>query len=219
MLDHHIQREIVYRLAHESSMRFSQLKPDDIENKLFDYHLKKTISAGYVVKHEDGSYQLTQAGKRLGKGARQTSSRLIDRAYSLIVLAVYDTSRDQWLMFRRSTHPQLGLWGFLQAQPQAGMSITDTAKELLSGLAIDASPTVHGHGFITVQQDGSLESFIHFSLLRCEVDTIDISSLSEQYQLFGTGSFDSDAMLPNMPLFASLLSSPAGGFAEQTYVR
>ena len=46
MLDHHIQRQIVYQLAFVDSLRFGELKPDDLDNKLFTYHLKKVVSAG-----------------------------------------------------------------------------------------------------------------------------------------------------------------------------
>ena len=77
MLDHHIQRTIVYTLAFAESMRFGELKPDELDNKLFNYHLKKVIAAGYVAKNDEGLYTLTSEGKRVGKGALKKQSRLI----------------------------------------------------------------------------------------------------------------------------------------------
>ena len=69
MLDHHIQKSIVYDLAFAESLRFSDLKPDDMENKAFTYHLKKVMKSGLVEKLEDGHYSLTMKGRRVGKGA------------------------------------------------------------------------------------------------------------------------------------------------------
>lgn len=116
MLDHHIQRTIVYTLAFAESMRFGELKPDELDNKLFNYHLKKVIAAGYVAKNDEGLYTLTSEGKRVGKGALKKQSRLIDRAYSILLLCVRRESDGAWLLVRRRTQPLLGLKGFMQAQ-------------------------------------------------------------------------------------------------------
>ena len=88
MLDHHIQRTIVYTLAFAESLRFAELKPDDIDSKLFTYHLKKVVSAGFVTKTADGAYALTPEGRRVGKGALEKQSRMINRAYSILLLAI-----------------------------------------------------------------------------------------------------------------------------------
>jgi hypothetical protein len=49
MLDHHIQKSIVYDLAFAESLRFSDLKPPELENKAFTYHLKKVMKAGRLL--------------------------------------------------------------------------------------------------------------------------------------------------------------------------
>src|SRR6187549_3745870 len=104
MLDHHIQRSIVYNLAFADSLRFGELKPYDIDNKLFTYHLKKVVSAGYAVKLESGEYALTPEGRRVGKGALKKQSHLIDRAYSVLLLSI-QREDGAWLLYRRQTHP------------------------------------------------------------------------------------------------------------------
>ena len=98
MLDHHIQRTIVYTIAFAEGMRFGGLKPDELDNKRFNYHLKKVIAAGYVAKNDEGLYTLTSEGKRVGKGALKKQSRLIDRAYSILLLCVRRESDGAWLL-------------------------------------------------------------------------------------------------------------------------
>ena len=168
MLEHHIQRQIVYALAFSEGLRFGELKPDGLENKAFDYHLKKVIVAGYVVKNEDGTYSLTSEGKRVGKGALKKQSRMIDRAYSTLLLAIRRPEDGAWLLIRRKSQPLLGLTGFMNASPIATQEATQTAAEVCKEqTGLTGTFVAHGHGYFRIYRDGGLESFIHFTLLTC----------------------------------------------------
>ncbi len=220
MLDHHIQREIVYALAFREGMRFSELKPDELENKAFDYHLKKVIVAGYVKKNEDGTYSLTAEGKRVGKGALKKQSRLIDRAYSTLLLAIRRPEDGAWLMVRRKSQPLIGLRGFMNASPIASQQTVQTAAAVCqeqTGLV--GTFEVHGHGFFRVYRDGALESFIHFTLLVCS----DIQGVLRQNSELAEYYWDTDPdwtapdMLPNMRTLFEMSQAPQGTFVEKTF--
>src|SRR6185312_1812671 len=100
MLDHHIQRTIVYKLSFMPSARFSDLKPDDIENKLFTYHLKKVISEGFVSKSEDGTYALTPVGRRLSTGViKDYQALIVERPLSALFLVIRRKSDNAWLLY------------------------------------------------------------------------------------------------------------------------
>jgi DNA-binding transcriptional ArsR family regulator len=219
MLDHHIQREIVYALAFSEGMRFGELKPDDLENKAFDYHLKKVVKAGYVVKHEDGTYGLTSEGKRVGKGALKKQNRLIDRAYSTLLLAIR-RSDGAWLLYRRRTHPMIGLSGFMHAQPVADKDVVQTAADVCrEQTGLSGEFIVHGHGYFRVYHDDLLESFTHFTLLTCtdiQGELIQNSELAEYY--WDTDpDFSAPDMLPNMQTLRKMFEAPVGQFVEQTF--
>jgi hypothetical protein len=220
MLDHHIQKNIVYTLAFSDGMRFSELKPDDLENKAFDYHLKKVIVAGYVVKNDNGTYALTSEGKRVGKGALKKQNRLIDRAYSVLLLAVRRREDNAWLLVRRKSQPLLGLTGFMNAQPTVDKQITQTAADVCreqTGLAGEF--VVHGHGYFRIYRSGSLESFIHVTLLTCtdiQGALVQNSELAEYY--WDTDpDFSAPDMLPNMQTLRKMLTAPEGCFVEETF--
>lgn len=220
MLDHHIQRAIVYKLAFAPSLRFGELKPDDIENKLFTYHLKKVVSAGYVAKNEDGEYTLTAEGRRIGKGALDSDTRLIDRAYSTLLLAIRRKSDGAWLLYKRHTHPMIGLAGFMHAQPSAEESVTETAaKECRLATGLTGEFTVHGHGYFHVYRDEQLESFTHFTLLVCDDIQGELSQNSTlaDYYWEQKPDFNGPHMLPNMLTLYAMTASPAGSFVEQTF--
>jgi len=220
MLDHHIQRSIVYHLAFTESMRFNELKPDDIDNKLFTYHLKKVVAAGLVVKTPDGEYTLTPEGRRVGKGALKKQSRMIDRAYSILLLAARRKEDGAWLLYKRQTHPLLGLVGFMQAQPLADQNTLDVAAaacEDQTGLRADFN--VHGHGFFKAYRDDQLESFIHFTLLVCTDIRGQLHPASEQAGFYWDTSpdFAAENMLPNMQTLHKMCAAPAGSFVDETF--
>lgn len=220
MLDHHIQRTIVYTLAFSSGMRFTELKPDELENKSFDYHLKKVILAGFVEKGSDGLYRLTSEGKRVGKGALKAQARMINRAYSTLLLAVRRPEDGAWLLMRRKAQPLIGLAGFMNASPVADQDVMQTAQQVCreqTGLA--GQFVAHGHGYFRTYAGGSLESFIHFTLLVCtdiQGELHQNSSLAEYY-------WDTDPdwsapdMLPSTQTLYKMLEAPAGSFVDQTF--
>lgn len=219
MLDHHIQKSIVYDLAFAESLRFSDLKPDELENKAFTYHLKKVIAAGLVEKLENGEYTLTAKGRRVGKGAFKKDSRLLDRAYSILLLAVRSMD-GQWLLYKRQTMPLLGLTGFMQAQPVAEADARDTAKKTcFEQTGIETEFAVQGHGYFRVYRQQNLESFIHFTLLVATTDRTELpeTAVSAGYFFARTPDFESPEMLPNMQTLHKMCEAPTGTFVEATF--
>lgn len=201
MLDHHIQRRIVYTLALARRLRFSELKPDDLENKLFTYHLKKTVSAGYVLKSPEGFYELTPEGRRLGVHVLENVNALFDRAYSVLFMVVKSKDTAKWLLYRRKSHPLFGKVGFMHATPNASELIVATAQSTLqekTGL----TGTFHalGGGFFRVYEGEVLESFTNFTLLVCEDASGTLKAGDEFADYFWVDNLDpeDDDLLPNM---------------------
>ena len=118
MLDHHIQKAIVYKLAFSPGLRFSELQPDELDNKLFDYHLKQVMIAGLVKKAEDGSYTLTAKGRKIGVGVLDKQFLALERAHSVAFLIIQRPSDKAWLLFKRQTHPLFGKVGLMHVNPK-----------------------------------------------------------------------------------------------------
>jgi hypothetical protein len=220
MLDHHIQKSIVYDLAFAESLRFSDLKPPELENKAFTYHLKKVMKAGLVEKLDDGRYTLTMKGRRVGKGALKKESRLLDRAYSILLLAVRNIEDDAWLLYKRQTQPLLGLVGFMQAQPVAETDARSTAQQTcLEQTGIQAEFAVQGHGYFRVYRKGELESFIHFTLLVGQDPRGELLATAESDGYFWqrTPNFAHPDMLPNMQTLHKMCEVAPESFVEATF--
>jgi hypothetical protein len=220
MLDHHIQREIVYRLAFSDGLRFSELKPDELESKLFTYHLKKVSSAGFVEKRDDGLYQLTAEGRRVGVGAFRDYHMTIDRAYSILIMAIRRKSDGAWLFYRRRTHPLKDYAGFMHAAPHAEFdALTMAQREVKAKTGLDGDFTVIGSGFFRFFEGDELESFTHFTFLKCDDIQGELNAQSELADYFWEKDpdFESADLFPNMAVLHDMYTGEAKRFVERTF--
>lgn len=215
MLDHHLQREIHFQLSHADSLRFSELQPEGVENKLFDYHLKKTLRSGLIQKNDDGSYSLTPTGRRIGAGTLSRPSSTADKAYSLLLFGLQREDK-AWLLYERSSHPQINRVGLPQHRPDARRSTLESAQVFAAEIATQAEFSVHAHGYLRVfDENDAVESFVHFTLLRgtCSATA---SSLPDGYQWVAEADFSNLDLLPSTSVLMKLLAGPAGSFADET---
>ncbi len=219
MLEHHIQKSIVYNLALTETARFGELKPDTIENKLFDYHLKKVVAEGLVAKNNDGAYALTSKGRRVGKDAIKKNDQLIDRAYSVLFLAIR-RSDGAWLLCKRKAHPLLGKIGFMHAQPSFTQPANVAARdEALVKTGLKCDFTVRGSGYLRMYEADNLESFTHFTLLECTDASGELQQLDElaEYYWETSPDFSAEDVLPSIPIFVEKLSQPDLFYLEQDF--
>lgn len=219
MLEHHLQRSIVYRLALSHELHFSELKPDVIDNKLFTYHLHKVEKAGYVTKNTEGLYALTPEGRRLGIRVLQNQQALIDQPESVLFLVVRRKSDGAWLFYKRKSHPLIDRVGFMHCTPNATEDTLTTAqKECMEKTGLSCEFTVRGSGYFRVFRDKELESFTNFTMLVCETAEGDLVQNDEHadYYWEQAPDFTNKAMLPNMSTLADLYRTGELFFVEKT---
>jgi len=219
MLDHHLQRGIVYRLALEDNLRFSDLRPDTVDNKLFTYHLKKVVSAGYVYKGEEGRYQLTAEGRRLGIRVLSDFQTLADRAHSVLFLVIRREGDGAWMLYKRKIQPLVHRVGFMHCTPNAEESILQTARVTCKQrTGLDCTFTSLGNGYFRMRSGEELESFTHFTLLVCEDAQGELIQGNEysEYYWQETPDFTDSSMLPNMPSLVANYQAGDPFFLEET---
>lgn len=219
MLDHHLQRSIVYRLALSHELHFSELKPDLIENKLFTYHLHKVEKAGYVKKDSNGLYTLTPEGRRLGIRVLQSQQALIDQPESVLFLVIRRKSDGAHLLYKRKVHPLIDRVGFMHITPNATEDTTATAQKACKEITgLDCKFSVLGGGYFRVYEGENLESFTHFTLLVCESAQGELVQNDEyaDYYWEDKPDFADPSMLPDMPTLADLYGAGELFFVEKT---
>jgi len=211
---HHIQNSIIGALAYADSLRFSELKPDELDNRLFTYHLKQLMAEGLVVKTDDSKYQLSLEGRR--QGTRTTKSRPA-AAHSILFLAIKKDS--SWLLYKRLVHPLKDKVGFMHASPLASEDIYTTAEsEVLQKTGLTCSFSFVGSGYFRMVGENGVESFTHFSLLLSTDPKGELQQNHARAEYFWAEEpmFNSPDMLPNMQKLTDGLNSDQPFFIDET---
>ena len=125
-ISHHIQRRIFNRLVGAESLRYSELKPKEIEANLFMYHLKELMKMGLVEK-DDKNYRLTESGKMLATkfSVREVGIRQMPSTLSIIVLRASDGS---WLLYERKRQPYIGWLGWPSGKIHMGETLNEAGR-------------------------------------------------------------------------------------------
>lgn len=134
---HHLQRKILHRLYEKENGKFSDLKPEIIENNVFDYHLKQLIAQKLVIKNQDGFYELSPGG--LGYVDRlsgEYDQEFLQAKIITIIELLLPDGRE--LLYRRKHQPYLGMVGLLSGKVYLNEDIKEAASRELkekSGLS------------------------------------------------------------------------------------
>ena len=132
---HATQAHILKELLLRKSARFSDLKPESLSSDQFTFHLKKLVDEGVAKKLEDGSYELTHAGKEFANRFDTDSGPVkLERQAKLGVLVVAFREKEgvrEYVMQQRLKHPFFGFRGFITGKIKWGESVVDgAAREL-----------------------------------------------------------------------------------------
>src|SRR4051812_38755839 len=103
VIEHHIQRDIINRLMHHQSLRFSELKPEGMESNIFMYHIAQLKKLKYIAKNDQG-YHLLHKGLQYVDGIRTDTLRPYQQP-KVIAIIVLQNSQGAWLMAERKMQP------------------------------------------------------------------------------------------------------------------
>lgn len=128
--DHHIQKQIYNRLVGSDSLRYSELKPKNIEANLFMYHLGELIKSGLVEK-TDKAYSLTPEGKLMAArfSVREQKLRIMPSTISVIVIR---SIKGRWLIYERLRQPFIGSLGWPSGKIHIGETLKVAAEREVS---------------------------------------------------------------------------------------
>lgn len=153
MIEHHIQIDIMNRLARAERLRFSELKPDNIESNAFMYHLKQLIGSGYVEK-DNTHYRLDLKGLTYIDSLTTTNSKPRKQPKIVTVFALKNKS-GKYLMVYRKLQPSLGTWMLLSGKQHFGESAEQHAeREMREQIGADVNVTRQGLMDIRVRYRG-----------------------------------------------------------------
>lgn len=163
-MTHIIQREILAKLITNPYLRYSKLKPKNIESNHLIYHLKVLMRDGLVVKNEDGLYLLSSKGKQLADSMSLTNYQPRKQP-NIVTLITAQNSKGQWLVYKRKRQPLINQVGFVYGKLHLGETVEQAAhRELKEKTNLECELTHRGDGYITIYEQNEVVSQVMFHL-------------------------------------------------------
>lgn len=161
-----IQNAIISRLKNADYLKYSQLKPSEIANDLYNYHLKFLIQKQYVEKTDNG-YRLSPLGLQHVADIHHTNDQT-NRLFKINVITIVSQMNDdgvQILNQTRGSQPSYGKVGVMGGTIVKGESILDGAtRKLQQETGLTASFRLIGQERRILHQHGDLFSDVLFPI-------------------------------------------------------
>lgn len=137
---HEIQLNILRDLLFTDGSKYSDLKPLDMENSQFVFHLEKLQENG-LIKKDEAAYGLTDLGKEYANRIDTDIVQIPVQAKVTTVLCAVNESTKEYLIYKRLKNPFYGCLGFPTEKPKWGEKLSDAAKRgLKEEVNLDGSP-------------------------------------------------------------------------------
>ncbi len=128
-----IKQQILTKLSLHKSLRYSEIKPKETENDLFNYHLQHLVRIGLVQK-ENGRYSLSETGIKYVHSEQMLGIfHPVPDVFKLTVLMIlFDPAKSAVLAQKRGRKPHYGSWGIIGGVVHHGESIVKAASRVFS---------------------------------------------------------------------------------------
>ena len=135
---HFIKREIIIKLKLSSEdLKYSELKPGDMDGNAFNHHLKSLVNSEIVEKIDLGEYRLTAKGKREVDFYSLDNSRIKIRPISGVYLLIFSAD-GKILVYKNKGAPINGVEGMMFGKIRLGRSYLKTVARMLSTRNLEA---------------------------------------------------------------------------------
>ncbi|MDD3647342.1 MAG: NUDIX domain-containing protein [Candidatus Dojkabacteria bacterium] len=131
-IDHTVQISILRELLFKPHARFSDLNKTELTNDHFNFHIKRLLKLGIILKKEN-YYQLSPEGLELAGRMDIANMEIIKQPKVGVMIYVTRKHNDnlQVLMGRRLRDPSKGMVGLHTEKVRFGESMNETAKRCL----------------------------------------------------------------------------------------
>lgn len=132
---HTEQSKILHQLLFANQLKYSDMKPEDMEGSQFTYHLKQLLQKGYI-EHTDDFYVLTIKGKEFAN-QMDTDKKVFKKqakVSNLLAIIRYDNKQkviEQVLMYKRLKNPFYGLIGHPTRKFWYGQEMSTAAEDAI----------------------------------------------------------------------------------------
>ena len=123
---HMYQKNILDNLRQAHSMRYSELRPAEVESSHFKYHLNQLIKDGFVEQKSRGVYALTVSGKSMVDRLSNDKVNPIATPKVITYTLLYDDT--YYYLQRKQKEPYAGLVNMIGGKVHVGETTLNAAK-------------------------------------------------------------------------------------------
>jgi ADP-ribose pyrophosphatase YjhB (NUDIX family) len=132
----------------------------DHTSDTFKFHVRKLVKLGYVIKLEDGRYELTAMGKEYANSLDE-QIRAPEKQPKISILTIVSRAtadgQTQYLLQQRLRNPFYGYWSEIHGRATWGEPFEETAgRQLKRQTGLKATLTMHGFRRIRDYDDSTL---------------------------------------------------------------
>jgi len=130
---HPTQTKIIKYLAFNVSARFTDLNTDKLPNDHFNFHIKKLVTEGVLIKNNRNLYELTLKGKQILSGIDIINLE-VEKTPKVSVLVApirNHKGKTEYLVQKRLKQPYYGYCGSVTGKVKFGESIHEAANREL----------------------------------------------------------------------------------------
>lgn len=129
---HFIQRKILNDLLFHNKLKYSEMKPEEMEGSQFTFHINKLMDSGLVEKVND-KYSLTANGKNTANSFDSDSNNPRKQAKQSVVFCTFRKKDgiEETLIYTRKKNPFYDHQGYPTGKVMYGEGILDTAEREL----------------------------------------------------------------------------------------
>lgn len=129
---HPHQLSILQKLMYSDGLKYSQMKPKDMEGSKFTFHLDKLISLGCVTKLGN-KYNLSTTGKEMANRMDLGDLKIESQAKVSVIMVCKKEVDDKikYLLYTRLKSPFYGYQGFPTGKVRKGENIVDAGQREL----------------------------------------------------------------------------------------
>jgi hypothetical protein len=177
---HAVQSIVLQSLLNATRARYSELRrAAGVESDIFKFHIKKLQLQRYVVKAEDGLYELTAEGKEYASNLDIRGREIAQPRSSMLMIV---RCGERIIGHRRDREPYNQFWGIASAPLLRGVPATVSAhREFEKQVGISADFHVHGV-FRVIDKDerGKILEDKLFSVM-----VADVKKMAEPHSWYG----------------------------------
>jgi CRISPR/Cas system-associated protein endoribonuclease Cas2 len=169
---HYIQKYILDKLMFSEFLRNRDMRPPNTESNLYQYHLKRLIDSGYVMRSDSG-YTLSAKGLQY---ADKHSSDLKDQRPQpkLVTILRLEDQYGDVLLVKKSKQPYIGLYNLPSGKIHEGESLSVAGeRELIEKVGIQSKVMLENVGSVhlTIVNNQSVVSESFGFVLKGKIET------------------------------------------------